>query len=199
MPKDGCTDEGAICTEDDRVLTNGIGTFINAVPPLTAAWPEFLGLPESPGGEKFTFELRFSEDVTIGYRDLRDSIFVVSNGQVTRAKRIVQGETQRWNITVDPSGSKDATILLPVITSCASGVICTEDDRPLSEPVLAAVPHTAETPAQEAEQPGHRPAVHWRHGPGRPRTHHRHVRNYRQRRDHQRHIHLPLDTGGRNQ
>ena len=146
VPKDGCTDEGAICTEDDRGLANGIGTFINAVPPLTA---EFLGLPESHGGGKFTFELRFSEDVTVGYRDLRDSIFVVSNGQVTRAKRIVQGETQRWNITVDPSGSKDATILLPVITSCASGVICTEDDRPLSEPVLATVPHTAETPAQE--------------------------------------------------
>ena len=146
VPKDGCTGEGAICTEDDRSLANGIGTFISGVPPLTA---EFLGLPESHGGGKFTFELRFSEDVTIGYRDLRDSTFVVSNGQVKKAKRIEQGETQRWNITVDPSGSKDVTILLPVITICASGVICTEDDRPLSAPVLATVPHTAETPAQE--------------------------------------------------
>ena len=149
VPKDGCTGEGTICTEDDRGLANGIGTFISAVPPLTA---EFLGLPGSHGGGKFTFELRFSEDVTIGYRDLRDSIFVMSNGQVKKAKRIERGETQRWKITVEPSGSKDVTILLPVITICASGVICTEDDRPLSAPVLAAVPHTAETPAQQEEQ-----------------------------------------------
>ena len=150
VPKDGCTDEGAICTEDDRVLTNGIGTFINAVPPLTA---EFLGLPESHGGGKFTFELRFSEEVTIGYRDLREATFVVSNGQVKKAKRIEQGQTQRWNITVKPNGSEDVEILLPVAASCTSGVICTADQRPLSEPVLATVPHTAETPAQEQNSP----------------------------------------------
>ena len=146
VPKDGRTDEGAICTEDDHGLANGIGTFINAVPPLTA---EFLGLPESHGGETFTFELRFSEDVTVGYRDLREATFVVSNGQVTRAKRAERGESQRWKITVDPSASKDVTILLPMVPSCTSGVICTEDDRPLSESVLATVPHTAEAYAPE--------------------------------------------------
>ena len=191
VPKEGCTDEGAICTEDDRGLANGIGTFISAAPPLTA---EFLGLPESHGGGKFTFELRFSEDVTVGYRDLRDSTFVVSNGQVKKAKRIEQGETQRWNITVNPSGAKDVTILLPVITSCSSGVICTEDDRPLSEPVLATVPHTAEASCTRGDrgatrgtkQPGTgQPSISGTAQVGEVLTH-RHVRDYRQRRDRQR-------------
>ena len=45
VPKDGCTGERAICTEDDRGLANGIGTFINGVPPLTA---EFLGPARKP-------------------------------------------------------------------------------------------------------------------------------------------------------
>ncbi len=100
--------------------------------PLTA---EFLDMPSTHAGDPFTFGLAFSEEFGgLSYKTLRDSAFAVTGGGVTGASRRTQGSNRAWNITVDPaSGTGAVTIELPRTTDCAaSGAICTEDGRPLS-------------------------------------------------------------------
>ncbi len=111
-----------------------------AVPPLTAA---FVGMPAGHAGKgQFTFELRFSEDFPgrLRYKLLRDEAFEVTNGRVRSAKRAAKGQNQRWNISVKPDSYEDVVVRLPAATDCAaSGAVCTEAGRKLSNTVSATV------------------------------------------------------------
>ena len=102
-------------------------------PPLTAA---IHGAPDSHDGrKKFTFELRFSEELkqSFSFRTLRDHAFTVTGGEVVRAKRLGKDQNARWEIHVRPSGDGTITTLLPITTDCgAEGAICTQDGRMLS-------------------------------------------------------------------
>ena len=110
------------------------------VPPLTAA---FIGMPAEHDGKKlFTFELRFSEDFPgrLRFKLLRDEAFEVTNGRVRKAKRMAPDQNQRWEISVRPDSYEDVTIVLPAATDCAaSGAVCTEAGRKLSNTVTATV------------------------------------------------------------
>ena len=101
--------------------------------PLTASTH---GVPQSHDGENvFTFELRFSDELKLGFsfKTLRDHAFTVTGGDITRAKRLGGSGSLRWTIHVQPDGSGDVTIVLPVTTDCgAEHAICTEDGRALS-------------------------------------------------------------------
>ena len=103
------------------------------MPPLTASAHD---VPEShDGSAAFTFELRFSETPKDGfsYRTLRDHVFTVTGGTVTKARRLETGKNVRWEITVQPSGNADVTVALPVTTDCSGqGAICAGDGRKLS-------------------------------------------------------------------
>ena len=99
--------------------------------PLTAV---IENAPEThDGSSEFTFELRFSEEVKLSYKTLRDQSFTVSGGTVKKAKRLEQGSNILWRITVKPNGNGDVSIVLPETTDCAAqGAICTGDGRKLS-------------------------------------------------------------------
>ena len=90
--------------------------------------------PSSHDGETdFTFELRFSEELPLSYKTLRDQAFTVTGGTVKKAKRMEQGSNIGWRITVRPDSSGAVTIILPVTEDCdAQGAICTKDGRMLS-------------------------------------------------------------------
>ena len=108
--------------------------------PLTAA---FRDLPDGHGVKPFTFELRFSEELPLGYKRLRDAAFRVTNGSVTAARRVTAGKHRAWDVTVTPSGAGAVTVALPETTDCAAaGAICTADQRMLAA-VSATVPETA--------------------------------------------------------
>ena len=118
------------------------GTIRNteAAAPLTA---EFRDLPDGHGVKPFTFELRFSEELPLGYKRLRDAAFRVTNGSVTAARRVTAGKHRVWDVTVTPSGDGAVTVALPETTDCAAaGAICTADQRMLAA-VSATVPETA--------------------------------------------------------
>ena len=87
--------------------------------------------PDSHDGQsKFTFELRFSEELGLSYKTLRDHAFTVTGGEVVKARRLEKGKNVRWGISVRPDSSADVTIALPATTDCdATGAICTEDGR----------------------------------------------------------------------
>ena len=104
------------------------------LPPLTA---EFRDLPAEHGGRgsEFSFELRFSENFPgrLDYKVLRDEALQATNARVTGAKRVSQGQNQRWTITVRPRSAEDVTVSLPATTDCgATGAVCTDTGRPLT-------------------------------------------------------------------
>ena len=85
------------------------------------------------GSAAFTFEIRFSEEVKLSYVTLRDHAFSVTDGTVTRARRLTQGSNIGWTITVTPDSAAAVTVVLPVTTDCdVAGAVCTGDGRKLS-------------------------------------------------------------------
>ena len=124
---------------DDRgnqeTLTSAATGSVAAAPsPLTATIHDE---PDSHDGQSvFTFELRFSEEVSVGYRTLRDHGFTVTGGTVTEVRRLERPGNIRWEISVRPAGNRDVTVLLPINTDCTTqGAICTADGRMLSRQV----------------------------------------------------------------
>ena len=140
------TDDGG----NQETRTSDVTVVVAAAPspsPLTAAIHD---APEShDGSDKFTFELRFSEDPKedFSYKTLRDHAFTVTGGTVTGARRLVSGKNLRWEITVQPSGNGDVTVELPATTNCAAqGAICTEGGSVLSSPLTLTVNAPEATP-----------------------------------------------------
>ena len=106
-------------------------TFAVALPPLTARTSQVPGSHD--GNSSFTFELHFSEEFYLSYREVRDYAFTVTGGEVVKARRLNPPSSIGWEITVRPSGDGTVTIVLPIPTHCApAGAICTGDGRKLS-------------------------------------------------------------------
>ena len=136
-----CGTAGAVCTggDDRRPLTNSPSATV-AGPPTTPLTASFSEMPAEHTGDSFTFGLTFSEDFGVGYRKLRDDAFSVTGGAVDKARRQTAGDSQAWNIEIEPDGYGAVTITLPETTDCdASGAICTGDGRPLSHSLAATV------------------------------------------------------------
>ena len=119
-------------------LTSAATESVAARPsPLTAS---ISAAPGSHDGQ-FTFDLRFSEGFSISYKTLRDHVFTVTGGEVTKARRLNPPSNVGWEIHVTPDGDGDVTIVLPVTTDCtATGAVCTEDRRMLSSRLEVSVP-----------------------------------------------------------
>ena len=120
----------AIDAGNAETLTSA-ATAAVTLPPLTAS---AHGVPAShDGSAAFTFELRFSEEMPLSYKTLRDHAFTATGGEVVKARRLEKGKNLGWEITVQPSGNADVTVALPATTDCSSqGAICTGDGRMLS-------------------------------------------------------------------
>ena len=154
-PAADCAADGAVCTSDGRALSNGAAHIVSGPGPETqtqeqqALTASFEGLPEAHDGETaFRFRVKFSEDIGIGYRPLRDASFTVSGGEVTGARR-VEGRHDLWQITVEPDSDEAMTIALPGGRECAvSGAICTrgENRRRLTNTPTATVAGPAVEP-----------------------------------------------------
>ena len=108
-------------------------TAVVTQPPLTASAHD---VPEShDGATAFTFELRFSEEPGGGFSatTLRDRALTVSGGTITNVRQLETGKKLKWEITLQPSGNEEVTvILLPTIDCADQGAICTGDGRGLS-------------------------------------------------------------------
>ena len=129
-----------------ETLTSAATVAVASAPTtLTAATHDAPG--SHNGQEKFTFELRFSEELGTGfsYKTLRDHAFTVT--EVVGARRLERRGGRgpaaatatpniRWEISVTPDSTADVTVELPVTTDCeAQGAICTEDGTMLSNPL----------------------------------------------------------------
>ena len=132
--------------DDDRnfletLTSEATATVIAAVTPLTA---EFQDAPDKHlGTGVFTFDIAFSEPISISYKTLRDDSLEVTNGSATKAKR-VNGQSDLWEITVKPDSDADVTVVLPITEGCGSdGAVCTRDGTKLSNRSELTVPGPA--------------------------------------------------------
>ena len=113
-----------------------------AADPMTATTHD---VPSAHDGRTiFTFELRFSEAPRKGfsYKTLRDNAFTVTGGEVVKARRLEKGKNVRWEIQRQ-AGRQAApvTIVLLATTDCAAtGAVCTDDGRMLSNRLDFTVP-----------------------------------------------------------
>ena len=116
----------ANATLGDAVATGTIAD--DDEPPLAAS---FSGLPaEHDGRSAFTFRVAFSEEVGISYTTLRDESFTVSEGDVTKARR-VDSRNDLWEVTVEPDSRETVTITLRGNRECGTpGAVCTRGDDP---------------------------------------------------------------------
>ena len=101
--------------------------------PLTAG---FEDAPESHNGtDNFTFRIAFSEPISISDKTFRDHSLEATSGSVTKAGR-VNGNSDLWEITVEPNSDADVSVVLPVTEDCATqGAVCTSDGKMLSNQV----------------------------------------------------------------
>ena len=120
---------------EESLTSAATGAVAPAQEPLTAS---FTDVPdEHDGSSAFTFRLAFSEAIRTGFEVLRDKHLSASGGTVTRARR-VDGRSDLWEITVQPSGDEDVTVTLASGDRC-SAAPCTTDGRALSETVTATI------------------------------------------------------------
>ena len=135
-------------TLDDGTGTGTIENGESTVPqddppaedPVVLVTASFSNMPATHNGSEFTFELDFSENVQAGYERIRDHAFTISGGKIANAQRKTQGSNQNWTITVKPDGNDAITITLPETSNCdATGAICTEDGRMLSNRLVFTV------------------------------------------------------------
>ena len=137
---------------DDRghqeTVTSTATAAVTAAPsPLTVS---VESAPTSHNGsDSFRIRVAFSETPRSGfsYTTMRDHAFTVTGGDVTGARRLVSGKNLRWEVTVQPSGTADVTVELPVTTDCATqGAICTDNDDKLSNSLNLTVSGPEATP-----------------------------------------------------
>ena len=130
---------------DETIATLEV-TIRDSAAPLTA---EFAGMPAKHDGQgAFGFELRFSEEVRVSYRTLRDTAFEVTGGTVTEARRREPPSNRRWQIAVEPDSDADVVLTLPATLDCgAEGAICTAGGKALSGQLTATVKGPASTAA----------------------------------------------------
>ena len=137
---------------DDRghqeTVTSTATAAVTAAPsPLTVS---VESAPTSHNGsDSFRIRVAFSETPESGfsYTTMRDHAFTVTGGDVTGARRLVSGKNLRWEVTVQPSGTADVTVELPVTTDCAAqGAICTDNDEKLSNSLNLTVSGPEATP-----------------------------------------------------
>ena len=139
----GKTIKVRVSFDDDRNFLETLTSEATAtvVTPLTA---EFQDAPDKHlGTGVFTFDIAFSEPISISYKTLRDDSLEVINGSATKAKR-VNGQSDLWEITVKPDSDADVTVALPITEDCGSdGAVCTRDGTELSNRSELTVPGPA--------------------------------------------------------
>ena len=122
----------------------------------------YANMPATHDGQTaFTFELRFSEEPSgVSYRTVRDSLFDVTNGRITSARRATQGSNLAFLVAAEPSAASDISLSVKGTTDCeAEHAVCTEDGRMLAGGTSATVAmgapavtmSVADTEVEEAE------------------------------------------------
>ena len=136
-----CSATAAICASGGRGVSEALSTTVFRAGLLG----HFVDMPrEHDGSSTFTFEVHFTEAPKLSYRTVRDHLFTVGGGNVTRARRVTKGSNLAFEVTVEPDGVDEVTLSAAPTSDCAaSASVCTRDGRPMHNGLGATVPGPA--------------------------------------------------------
>ena len=126
LPARACSETAAVCI-DGRSLARAASATIPGKA-LTAA---LSGPAEHDGSKSFTVRLTFSMEPDMSYKTVRDTLFIVTGGAITGARRVNPPHNREFDIVVKPGG--DGAVSLSLASSqpaCGeTGAVCTAPGR----------------------------------------------------------------------
>ena len=143
LPVRACGETGAVCI-GKRTLAGPASATI----PGRALTATLTHLPdegdvrgEHKGSGTFEVRLVFNTEPHVSYKTVRDTMFDVTGGTITGARRVRTSHDKEFDIVVKPSGSGAVTFSLasPLPACGETGSVCTEAGRMIEGPVSATV------------------------------------------------------------
>ncbi len=129
-------------TDDDgnqESLTSN-AVYVQSPQPLYGGFDQDTVPDDHNGSTAFTFQIHFSEEPELSYVNVRDDVLTVTGGTVTGARRTTSGSNIRWEITLEPDGNDDVTVVLPPTTDCEEArAVCTSGGKMLSNELALTV------------------------------------------------------------
>ncbi len=108
----------------------------------------FTSLPVTHEGLEFRTSFEFSEEpYGLSYVVIRDSLFSVTGGSLSRVARDEEGQSRKWLVwfTPDSADSEVSIRYAGGLPACGqSGAVCTEDGRAFSGDIAVLIPPQAE-------------------------------------------------------
>ncbi len=96
------------------------------------------------GSSQFKFQLYFSEEVVLSYRDFTGALFESTGGTVHWGRRMVDGSNKDWEVYARPNGNGPVIITLPGGRACdVSGAVCTSAGQQLVNTLKVSIPGPA--------------------------------------------------------
>ena len=143
LPVRACGETGAVCI-GKRTLAEPASATIPGRPltaTLTHMPDEDEVLGEHKGSGKFEVRLAFNIEPHMSYKTVRDTMFDVTGGTITGARRVKPPHDKEFDIVVKPSGDDAVTFSLhsPLPACGQTGSVCTEAGRMIEGPVSATV------------------------------------------------------------
>ena len=143
LPPRACSETAAVCV-DGRSLSRAASATIPGKA-LTASLTHRPGagdvLGEHKGSGTFEVRLAFNTEPEVSYKTVRDTMFDVTGGTITGARRVTGGENQHFDVVVEPDGNGAVSLSLasPLPACGETGAVCTEAGRMIEGPVSATV------------------------------------------------------------
>ena len=143
LPARACGETGAVCI-GGRALAGPASATI----PGRALTATLTHMPdegdvkgEHKGSGTFEVRLAFNTEPRMSYKTVRDTMFDVTGGTITGARRVTRGNNQRFDIVVKPSGYQTMTFSLhsPLPACGQTGSVCTEAGRMVEGPVSTTI------------------------------------------------------------
>ena len=144
---------------NEETLTSEETAAVAAAPTPLTAWFKDETETHSGSTDAFTFRIAFSEAIAISYQTFRDHSLEVTGGSVTEAKR-VDGQSDLWEVTVEPDSNTDVGIVLAAGRACdVEEAVCTKEGKQLSNRPELTAAFVTEPPMEPPPAPANLTAV----------------------------------------
>ena len=126
LPPRACSETAAVCI-DGRSLSRAASATIPGKA-LTAA---LTGPAEHDGSGTFDVRLTFNMEPDVSYKTVRDTMFIVTGGAITGARRVKPPHDREFDIVVKPGGNAAVSLSLATsLPACGeTGAVCTAPGR----------------------------------------------------------------------
>jgi len=126
---DGLTlGDGRTLAGGDRVTVRGPAAGGTTGPTATFD-DDSADFPTEHDGSTFTVPLSFSEEMSMSYAWVRDTLVTVTGGAVERARRATPGSNVGWRLDVEPDSTADVTLTIAEGLTLTDGRTLVGGDR----------------------------------------------------------------------